>query len=136
MLVLGPTKELVDQIGRVAKSLSHAAKFSSASLTSAGGKGDQKRALGAPLDVVFATPTRLLQHNEEGSVHLGDVRWVVVDEADTMVLKARGAPRGGCGKGYKGGGPHEPGSVFGGRSAPLTPRPVPPPRPTPAPPGL
>ena len=74
---------------QVAKSLSHTAKFSSASLTSAGSKSDQRAALGAPVDVVFATPTRLLQHNEEGTLHLGDVKWVVVDEADTMILKAR-----------------------------------------------
>jgi Lhr-like helicase len=91
MLVLGPTKELVEQLTKVAKSLSHTAKFSSAGLTSAGSKSDQKAALGAPLDVVFATPGRLLQHNEEGAVHLGDVQWVVVDEADTMILKVRRA---------------------------------------------
>jgi hypothetical protein len=90
MLVLGPTKELVEQLTRVGKSLAHTAKFSSASLTSAGGKGDQRGALAAPVDVVFATPGRLLQHNEEGAVHLGDVQWVVVDEADTMILKVRG----------------------------------------------
>jgi superfamily II DNA/RNA helicase len=71
----------------VAKSLSHSAKFSSALLSSSGSKSDQKAALAAPLDIVFATPGRLLQHNEEGAVHLGDVKWVVVDEADTMILK-------------------------------------------------
>jgi len=87
MLVLGPTKELVEQLTRVAKSLSHTAKFASTMLSSSGTKSDQKAALSAPLDVVFATPGRLLQHNEEGTLHLGDVKWVVVDEADTMILK-------------------------------------------------
>lgn len=90
MLVLGPTKELVEQLTKVAKSLSHTAKFSSTMLTSASSMSDQKAALAAPLDVVFATPGRLLQHNEEGNVHFGDVKWVVVDEADTMILKVRG----------------------------------------------
>jgi superfamily II DNA/RNA helicase len=87
MLVLGPTKELVEQLTRVAKSLSHTAKFSSTMLTSSNSKSDQNRTLSGPIDVVFATPGRLLQHNEEGAVHLGDVKWVVVDEADTMILK-------------------------------------------------
>jgi ATP-dependent helicase YprA (DUF1998 family) len=91
VLVLGPTTELVDQLLGVAKSLSHAARFASAGLTSSGPKSDQRAALGAPLDVIFATPGRLLQHNEEGAVHFGDVRWVVVDEADTMILKVGGA---------------------------------------------
>ena len=45
----------------------------------------QREQLGGPLDLVVATPGRLLQHLKEGSVHLGDVRYVVLDEADTML---------------------------------------------------
>lgn len=44
----------------------------------------QKRSLAAPIDVLVATPTRLLQHAEAGNVALGDVSALVIDEADTM----------------------------------------------------
>ena len=86
-LVLGPTVELVEQLKRAAKALSHTVKFSSVALTSHGGKGEQRAALGGPVDVVFATPTRALQHNADGALFFGDVRWLVVDEADTMIAK-------------------------------------------------
>ncbi len=44
----------------------------------------QRSALAAPVDVVVATPTRFAQHQEDHNVHVGDVRWLVLDEADTM----------------------------------------------------
>lgn len=46
--------------------------------------GKQRAVLEQPLDVLVATPTRLLQHWDKGNVYLGDVQVVVLDEADTM----------------------------------------------------
>ena len=44
----------------------------------------QAAALATPLDIVVATPQKLLQHAEQGNVYYGDVQYVVLDEADTM----------------------------------------------------
>jgi len=85
LLVLAPTKELASQIGRVCKSLCHAAKFRCITVSAQGTLPAQKAALAAPADVLVATPGRLLQLADAGgALYLGDVRWVVVDEADTL----------------------------------------------------
>ena len=44
----------------------------------------QAAALATPLDILIATPQKLLQHAEKGNVYYGDVQYVVLDEADTM----------------------------------------------------
>ena len=40
--------------------------------------------LPAPVDLLVATPGRLLQHLDRSTVYFGDVRHVVIDEVDTM----------------------------------------------------
>lgn len=51
----------------------------------AGGTYAQQAAsLATPLDILVATPQKLLQHAEKGNVYYGDVQYVVLDEADTM----------------------------------------------------
>eukprot|EP00775_Hariotina_reticulata_P013702 gene13702-13824_t len=81
IVVLGPTKELITS---VAKSLCHYAKFRALGLTANTSVSEQAKKLTAPVDVVVATPTRFLQHQEAGNLTIGDVRWLVIDEADTM----------------------------------------------------
>ena len=44
----------------------------------------QATTLANPLDILVATPQKLLQHAEKGNVYYGDVQYVVLDEADTM----------------------------------------------------
>lgn len=54
-------------------------------LVCAGGTyAQQAAALATPLDILVATPQKLLQHAEKGNVYYGDVQYVVLDEADTM----------------------------------------------------
>lgn len=83
-LVLGPTRELTDQILRVAKALAHTAKFRSALVNGGTDMGSQKEQLERPLDVLVGTPQRVMQHAEKSNVYYGDVEVVVLDEADTM----------------------------------------------------
>ncbi|KAL3130557.1 hypothetical protein ABBQ38_008365 [Trebouxia sp. C0009 RCD-2024] len=83
-VVLGPTRELTDQILQVAKSLCHHARFRSACVNGGGTYAQQAAALATPLDILIATPQKLLQHAEKGNVYYGDVQYVVLDEADTM----------------------------------------------------
>ncbi|KAG1667840.1 hypothetical protein FOA52_011028 [Chlamydomonas sp. UWO 241] len=84
-LVLGPTKELTEQIAGVCKALSHSAKFRAVGLTGSKTKQQQKVAMMGAIDIVVATPTRFLQHVKEGNVFVKDISWLVVDEADTML---------------------------------------------------
>ncbi|MEW5302928.1 MAG: hypothetical protein WDW36_005665 [Sanguina aurantia] len=89
-LILGPTKELTEQITGVAKALCHKAKFRALCLNSNRKVAEQKNALAGPMDVVIATPTRFLQHVAEGHVFFRDIRWLVIDEADTMFAQGWG----------------------------------------------
>lgn len=83
-LVLGPTRELTDQILTVAKGLSHYAKFRSTCLNGGRQMSQQVEALAMPQDIVIATPQRIASHAEKGNLFYGDVQVVVLDEADTM----------------------------------------------------
>ncbi|KAK9809038.1 hypothetical protein WJX72_008266 [[Myrmecia] bisecta] len=83
-IVLGPTRELTDQILRVAKSLSHHVKFRSTCVNGGGTMGQQTDALANPLDIVIGTPQKVAQHAEKGHLYYGDVQLLVLDEADTM----------------------------------------------------
>ena len=53
-------------------------------LYAGGTYAQQAAALATPLDILVATPQKLLQHAEKGNVYYGDVQYVVLDEADTM----------------------------------------------------
>lgn len=85
-LVLAPTRELAVQIRSVLKVLSHKAKISSESLIGGEDHGRQRKRLeGRPVDVLVATPGRLVKHLDAGHVYLGSVTHVVLDEVDTML---------------------------------------------------
>ncbi|KAK3279289.1 hypothetical protein CYMTET_12818 [Cymbomonas tetramitiformis] len=83
-VILVPTRELSEQVLSVAKSISHFARFRSTCILGGGKWKQQENALAQKVDVVVSTPGRLLQHVEKGNVFLGDMRYLVMDEADTM----------------------------------------------------
>ncbi|XP_016506152.1 DEAD-box ATP-dependent RNA helicase 39 [Nicotiana tabacum] len=83
-VVLCPTRELCEQVFRVAKSISHHARFRSTMVSGGGRLRPQEDSLGGPIDMIVGTPGRVLQHIEEGNVVYGDIRYLVLDEADTM----------------------------------------------------
>lgn len=84
-LVLAPTRELAAQILTVTKQLCHALKLSSCGVYGGQDYATQKRALKKPVDVVVATPGRLLKHWRQQNVFLGHLEAVVLDEMDTML---------------------------------------------------
>jgi superfamily II DNA/RNA helicase len=85
VLILVPTRELVVQITAVVKSLSHSIKLSSCSITGGEDYGKQRKALNRPVDVVVATPGRLIKHWKEQNVLFSNLQHVVLDEMDTML---------------------------------------------------
>ncbi|KAK6130618.1 hypothetical protein DH2020_035593 [Rehmannia glutinosa] len=83
-VVLCPTRELCEQVFRVSKSISHHARFRSTMVSGGGRLRPQEDSLNGPIDMVVGTPGRVLQHIEEGNMVYGDIRYLVLDEADTM----------------------------------------------------
>ena len=84
-LVLVPTRELVSQVLEVTKALGHVAKVASCGLHGGEDFGAQRRRLQGTVDIVVASPGRLLQHYERGHVFFSQVKHVVIDEMDTML---------------------------------------------------
>ena len=83
-VILLPTRELSLQVRDVAKSISKHLKLSVAVIHGGVPEGPQRRQLEQPLDVLIATPGRLMSHLERGNLFLGGARYVVLDEVDTM----------------------------------------------------
>ncbi|XP_077245809.1 RH39 [Tasmannia lanceolata] len=83
-VVLCPTRELSEQVFRVAKSISHHARFRCTMVSGGVRLRPQEDSLNVPVDMVVGTPGRVLQHIEEGNIVYGDIKYLVLDEADTM----------------------------------------------------
>ncbi len=83
-LVLAPTRELAEQIKRELSPLARAKGRSVLAVYGGVGYGPQKGRLRKGVDVLVATPGRLEDLIEQGSVDLSRVDFVVVDEADRM----------------------------------------------------
>ncbi|KAF9874066.1 DEAD/DEAH box helicase [Colletotrichum karsti] len=86
VVILVPSAELVDQVGRVARTLSHAVKFKSEKLSSTLNALQIQRNLYSPrgVDVVIATPHLLASIAESDPNILSRVTHLVVDEADSL----------------------------------------------------
>jgi ATP-dependent RNA helicase RhlB len=85
-LILAPTRELVLQIEKDARGFSKYTDVSS--LAVFGGmdyQKQQRRLKEGTIDIVAATPGRLLDFKRKGDIHLGKVEILVIDEADRML---------------------------------------------------
>jgi superfamily II DNA/RNA helicase len=84
-LVVCPTRELADQVAASFERYSKGQKLSWALLIGGVSFGDQEAKLDRGVDVLIATPGRLLDHFERGKLLLTGVQIMVVDEADRML---------------------------------------------------
>ena len=84
-LIVAPTRELVAQIVQSVRTYSRFTKLSVTSVVGGVRPGPQIKALSRGVDVLVATPGRLLDHMATGALTLRDVRTVVLDEADQMM---------------------------------------------------
>jgi superfamily II DNA/RNA helicase len=85
VLVLTPTRELAEQITRSARVYGKYLHVKSTSIVGGMPYRGQLRALSQSLDMVIATPGRLLDHLERGRINLSDLELLVLDEADRML---------------------------------------------------
>jgi superfamily II DNA/RNA helicase len=84
-LVLAPTRELAAQVAEQFEKYSKHVKLTMALLIGGVSFKDQDRLIDRGVDVLIATPGRLLDHFERGKLMLTGVQIMVVDEADRML---------------------------------------------------
>jgi len=85
-LILAPTRELVIQIVRDAEEIGKYCGINSIAVYGGADYDRQERELlKAPVDVVAATPGRLLDFRRKGTLDLSAVEVLVIDEADRML---------------------------------------------------
>ena len=84
-LILEPTRELAAQVAENFETYGKYNKLSMALLIGGVSFGDQEKKLDRGVDVLIATPGRLLDHCSRGKVLLTGVQILVIDEADRML---------------------------------------------------
>ncbi len=84
-LVLAPTRELAAQVAENFDVYSKHTKLTKALLIGGVSFGEQDKLIDRGVDVLIATPGRLLDHFERGKLLLTGVQIMVVDEADRML---------------------------------------------------
>ncbi len=84
-LILAPTRELAMQISQEFNKINKYLKLQMALLIGGISFTEQDKILSKGVDVLVATPGRLLDHIERGKVLIKDVKFVVIDEADRML---------------------------------------------------
>ncbi len=85
VLILTPTRELAAQVAESVRDYGKHLRFASAVIFGGVGFGPQADALRRGVDIVIATPGRLLDHVEQRTIDLSKVEILVLDEADRML---------------------------------------------------
>jgi ATP-dependent RNA helicase RhlE len=87
-LILAPTRELAQQIDLQVEALSYFTNISSLTVYG-GGDGtayeQQKRSMREGVDIIIATPGRLIAHLSSGVLKMDQLQHLVLDEADRML---------------------------------------------------
>ncbi len=84
-LILEPTRELAAQVETAIRDFARFTDLKVSVVYGGVGYGRQMDDLRAGVDVLAATPGRLLDHLERGTVRLDKVQFLVLDEADRML---------------------------------------------------
>jgi ATP-dependent RNA helicase RhlE len=85
VLILTPTRELAAQINDNLRAYGKHIQVSSTTIFGGMSMGPQMQALRRGVDVVIATPGRLIDHMQQRSIDLSGVETLVLDEADRML---------------------------------------------------
>jgi superfamily II DNA/RNA helicase len=84
-LIIEPTRELAAQVAEAFDTYGKYHKLEQALLIGGESFSDQERKLDRGVDVLIATPGRLIDLYERGKILLSDVKILVIDEADRML---------------------------------------------------
>ncbi|XP_059472626.1 uncharacterized protein LOC132194987 [Neocloeon triangulifer] len=85
VLVLAPTRELAQQIQQVASDFGSPSSIRNTCIFGGAPKGPQARDLERGVEIVIATPGRLIDFLERGTTNLRRCTYLVLDEADRML---------------------------------------------------
>ena len=84
-VILAPTRELAQQVAESFETYGKYHKLNKALLIGGTSMADQEQKLNRGVDVLIATPGRMLDLFERGKILLADVKILVIDEADRML---------------------------------------------------
>ncbi|MDC7227880.1 MAG: DEAD/DEAH box helicase [Spirochaetales bacterium] len=84
-LILAPTRELAAQIGDNIKSYSRFLRISHTVIFGGVNQNNQIRALNRGVDILIATPGRLLDLMNQGFINLAEIEVFILDEVDRML---------------------------------------------------
>lgn len=85
VLVLAPTRELAQQIQQVASDFGRSSSVRNTCIFGGAPKGPQARDLETGVEIVIATPGRLIDFLERNTTNLQRCTYLVMDEADRML---------------------------------------------------
>ena len=85
ILVLVPTRELAAQVNDAARKYGKHMRARCVSIVGGMPYPLQNKLLSQPLDILVATPGRLLDHMERGRIDLSRLQMLILDEADRML---------------------------------------------------
>ncbi len=85
VLVMEPTRELAAQVETSFRDLARFTNLKIGVVFGGVGYGKQNETLRDGLDILIATPGRLLDYMTKGTIRLGNVKHLVLDEADRML---------------------------------------------------
>ena len=85
VLVLTPTRELANQVTAAVQTYGKFMKIRSGAILGGMPYFEQQRLLSQPVDLIVATPGRLIDHLERGRINFSRLELLVLDEADRML---------------------------------------------------
>jgi superfamily II DNA/RNA helicase len=85
VLVLTPTRELASQVSDAVRTYGKFLRIRSGAILGGVPYFEQQRLLSQPVDIIIATPGRLIDHLESGRVDFSRLELLVLDEADRML---------------------------------------------------
>jgi len=85
VLILTPTRELANQITEAVRNYGKFMRLRHGAILGGMPYFEQQRLLSQPVDIIIATPGRLIDHLERGRIDFSRVELLVLDEADRML---------------------------------------------------
>jgi ATP-dependent RNA helicase RhlE len=85
VLVLEPTRELAAQVETAFRDFARFTDLRPVAIFGGVGYGNQRNELRRGVDIIVATPGRLMDYLQDGSINLRDITILVLDEVDRML---------------------------------------------------